>query len=210
MNVLQLGLVVALIATTSQQPVKPTCTAEPNRRAEGITGTVRQGERFDHTTPSGWILRLGPVDYGWFLEVTMKGREAEDLSRLTPPWHFVPNPRDIEGWHLRNADNVGPNDGSTNAPAELRNFIFSPRVGRDLDYHGSATRSEDVELVRSYGRGWLYMDSVRLTPIERGGKASFESLTFSVCLTWPAGPTRYRVVFPEDKAPQLLAAKWAG
>jgi hypothetical protein len=117
----------------------------------------------------------------------MRGRDAEDLSRLTPPWHFVPNPREIEGWHLRNADNTGPNDGSTNAPGEFREFIFSPRVGRDLDYHGSATKAEDVELVRSCGRGWLHMDSVRLTAVRRGERASLESVTFSVCLTWPAG-----------------------
>lgn len=47
------------------------------------------------------MLRLVPGQQGWFLEVTQKGREMEDLSRLTPPWHFVPNARELKGWlHL--------------------------------------------------------------------------------------------------------------
>jgi hypothetical protein len=117
----------------------------------------------------------------------MKGRETEDLSRLTPPWHFVPNPREIEGWQFRNADNTGPNDGSVNAPQELREFIFSPALGLELEYHGSATTAEDVEKVRRFGRGWFFIESYRLTAPRRGERAAFESLTFSACVTWPAG-----------------------
>lgn len=187
MGTLQIGLMFALIVAMGQRPVKPTCVPEQGRQVEQVSGTVRGREYFDHTTRSGWIFTLSAIDYGWVVKITTKGRESENISRLTPPWHFVPNPRYLEGWHLRSADNLGPNDGSTNAPGELREFIFSPRVGRDLEYDGSATRPEVVEQVRAYGRGWLYMDSFRLTPVERGGRASFESLTFSVCLTWPAG-----------------------
>src|SRR6185503_17865995 len=116
-----------------------------------------------------------------------KGREGEDLSTLTPPWHFVPNAREIEGWHFRNPDNTGPNDGSMNAPGYLREFIFSPLVGRQIEYKGSATAPADVEKVRSFGRGWLFIESYRLTPLRRGERAGLESLTFWGCLTWPAG-----------------------
>jgi hypothetical protein len=117
----------------------------------------------------------------------MRGREREDLSRLTPPWHFVPNPREIEGWHFRNCDNSGPNDGTVNAPQELRDFIFSPEVGRGIDYNGSATTAEDVERVQAFGRGWLRITEYRLTPPSRGDRAAFEWFNFSACLTWPGG-----------------------
>ena len=63
---------------------------------------------------------------------------------MTPPWHFVPNAREIEGWHFRNGDNTAPNDASVNALQELREFIFSPAVGRGIEYNGSGTTSDDV------------------------------------------------------------------
>ena len=81
----------------------PRCEAEAGPRAEVIIGEVIRGDTFLRSTPSGWILRLAPIrdGLGWFLSVSVKGRESEDISRLTPPWHFVPNPREIEGWHVR-------------------------------------------------------------------------------------------------------------
>jgi hypothetical protein len=178
-----LPLVMSVLG--AQAPV-PRCESEPGRRAEQIRGEVSRGNGFSRLTPAGWILRLVPGGEGWFLQVTSKGREMEDLSRLTPPWHFVPNAREIDGWHFRNADNTGPNDGSVNAPQELRDFIFSPEVGRGIEYNGSATTPEDVERVRSFGRGWLFLESYRLTPPRQGERAAFESLKFSACLTWPA------------------------
>jgi hypothetical protein len=170
----------------TKQAAGPACASQPGRSTERIHATVQRGVKFDQTTTAGWILRLVPDSQGWFLEVTTKGRAAEDLSRLTPPWHFVPNPREIEGWHFRNTDNTGPNDGSVNAPQELREFIFSPAVGREIEYHGSGTSVEDVEKVRAFGHGWFFLESYRLTPPRRGERASFESITFSACLTWPA------------------------
>jgi hypothetical protein len=172
---------------SAQRVAVPACEPEPGRKAERIDGAVNRAARFSQTTPSGWILRLTPVSEGWFLAVTTKGRETEDLSRLTPPWHFVPNPREIEGWHFRNADNTGPNDGSVNAPQELREFIFSPAVGREVEYNGSATTAEDVEKVRAFGRGWFFIESYRLMAPRRGERAAFETITFSACVTWPAG-----------------------
>ena len=74
-----------------------------------------------------------------------------------------------------------------NAPQELREFIFSPAVGREVEYNGSATSVEDVEKVRLFGRGWLFIESYPLTPPQRGERAAFEMIKFSACLTWPAG-----------------------
>ena len=179
-------LVVGDPTSAQQRVTVPACESQTGRQAERIHGAVNRGDRFSEATPSGWILRLMPDSDGWFLEVTTEGREAEDLSRLTPPRHCVPNPREIEAWHFRNADNTGPNDGSVNAPQELREFIFSPAVGRDIEYNGSATTAADVDKVRSFGRGWFFIESYRLTPPRGGERAAFEAITFSACVTWPA------------------------
>jgi hypothetical protein len=181
-------LLAVILGTLNAQLVPaPVCAALPGRRAERIQGEVVRGATFNTTTPAGWMLRLVPGQQGWFLEVTQKGREMDDLSRLTPPWHFVPNARELEGWHFRNADNSGPTDGSVNAPQELREFIFSPVVGRGIEYNGSATTPEDVAKVEAFGRGWLHLDEFRLTPPRQGERAAFEWLRFTACLTWPAG-----------------------
>jgi hypothetical protein len=180
-------LLIGTLLELQGPPAVPRCETEASRRAEVITGEVIRGDTFFRSTPSGWILRLTPArdGAGWFLSVSVKGREAEDLSRLTPPWHFVPNPREIEGWHFRNAANTGPNDGSVNAPQQLREFIFSPEVGRSIDYDGSATSSENVAKVRSFGRGWLFITRYALTAPRAGERAGFESLAFTACLTSP-------------------------
>ena len=191
-----LRLIVALLASglAAQRATPPACQSQGTRRAERLQGAVKRGEKFVKATPAGWIIRLVPRSAGWFLEVSISGREGEDLARLTPPWHFAPNPREIEGWHFRNVDNTGPNDGSVNAPQELREFIFTPAVGRGIEYNGSATTPEDVEKVRAFGRGWLFIEAYTLIPPRRGEQAAFEAITFSACLTWPADtqmePTR--------------------
>jgi hypothetical protein len=177
---------VLLAGTVTAQARLPRCEPVPGRQAEEVRGELRSGDAFSETTPAGWILRLVPVAEGWFLQVAIAQRASEDLARLTPPWHFTPNPRQIDGWHFRNRDNTGPNDGTVNAPQTLREFIFSPRVGRDIqgaDAKAGPTAAE-VEAVRSFGRGWLLIESYSLTPPRQGERAAFESLRFTACLTW--------------------------
>jgi hypothetical protein len=181
-------LFIAFSTLGAQARVAPRCTPTPGRSAEQVDSEVTRGQSFSKATSGGWILRLVPVQEGWLLEIAMKGRETEDLSRLTPPWHFVPNPREIEGWHFRNADNTDSNDGNVNASQELREFIFSPQVGREIQ-GPLATASPtigEVELVQAFGRGWLHLNEFRLTPARRGERAALERLKFSACLTWPA------------------------
>ena len=185
-NVVTIGIPARTPSTPLPSTAPPACEVAPGRRSDLLHGAVERGDRFAQTM-GGWILRLEPVEHGWVLQIATKDRPTEDLSRLTPPWHVVPNPRDIEGWHFRNADNTAPNDGTVNAPGNLREFIFSPLVGREIDYSGSATTSADVEKVRAFGRGWLFLESYRLTPARNGERAGFDSLTFWACLTWPAG-----------------------
>jgi hypothetical protein len=170
-----------------QPTTPPACDPGPGRRSATIYGAVERAGRLAQATDGGWLLRLEPHEHGWTLLLSTADRPAEDLSRLTPPWHSAVNPRDIEGWHFRNAGNTGPNDGSVNAPGAHREFIFSPLVGREIEYRGSATPVGDVEKVRAFGRGWLFIESYRLTPPQQGSRAAIESLSFWVCLSWPAG-----------------------
>jgi hypothetical protein len=116
-----------------------------------------------------------------------RARSGDGQSRAAhAPWHFVPNPTELFGWHFRDSSNTRPNDGTTNAPQELREFIFSPEVGRTIEYNGSATTEADVKRVDAFGRGWLHVDAYQLTPPRRGERAAFEWLEFTACLTWPA------------------------
>jgi len=169
-----------------QPAMPPPCGSDASRRAERVHGAVERGDPFRAPMSGGWVLQLQPVEFGWSVQVSTTDRSDENLARLTPPWRFVPNPREIEGWHFRNADNTAPNDGSVNAPGSLREFIFSPLVGRGIEYTGSGTTTADVERVRAYGRGWLSIESYRLSPPRSGERAAIESLTFWACLTWPA------------------------
>jgi len=93
------------------------------------------------------------------------GRD-EDLARLTPPFHFVPNPREIEGWHLLEGPSACEERElrGGNAPGELREFIFSPEVGRSV-VGADSTRSveaRDVEEVERFGRGSLTIERFAL------------------------------------------------
>lgn len=176
--------ILLLLAASQLQAAVPVCESEPGRNAELVDGEVLRGAVFKAVTLGGWIFRLSPTERGWSIEVSQRERENEDLSRLTPPWHG-PNHRLLEGWQFRNRSNTGPNDGSVNEPQHMRHFIFSPDVGRTLHYDGSATTPETVEAVQSFGRGWLYLVSYALTPPAEGERASFDSISFTACLTWP-------------------------
>jgi hypothetical protein len=123
--------------------------------------------------------------------VIRDSRATEDISRLTPPFHFTPHPRDNEGWHFRNQDNPGPNEPgekNVNAPGLVREFIFSPAVGKTLagpEVKTSPT-AEEIEQVKRFGRGKLTILDYRLTDPDPGEKAGFEWLRFEAELSWPA------------------------
>jgi hypothetical protein len=196
-------LLIATVIFGMLQDARPPCKAEDGRTAEQFSGSLARGHAFTKQTAGGWVLQLTPKEQGWFLRVTRNDRAAEDLSRLTPPLHFAPNPRDVQGWHFRNSDNTAPNDGTVNAPQELRQFIFSPRVGLDIQGPpaNTAITPEEVATVSAFGRGWLLIESYTLTPPRKGERAAFLSLRFSACLTWPANKLRLFVARSRDKEP---------
>lgn len=163
---------------------RPEAPGKPNRLV--LAGEVRAGEVFEHRFGPGLVLRLEPAPAGWLITMRETGRD-EDLARLTPPLHFVPNPRELEGWHFRNAANTGPNEGDVNAPGKTRAFIFSPEVGRTIagpTATASPTR-EEIEAVRAAGSGTLWIDDYRLDRIDSGQpRAGFAWLRFTVALEW--------------------------
>ena len=167
-------------------------TPPPTRSAVTFSGELSAGQGFDRDFADGLRFALVPQRFGWEIVIRRKGRD-ENLARLTPPFHFVPNPRDIEGWHFRNADNTGPNeagDRNVNAPGEVREFVFSPEVGATID-GPDATRSPtpaEIERVLQWGLGTLTILEYRLADLDPGKTARFEWMRFSVQLSWPPAP----------------------
>lgn len=177
----------------------------PARDAERFTGEVESGRLFDRPFGPGFHFRLEPRTYGW--EIVIRHLDGEEnIARLTPPFHFVPNPRDIEGWHFRNSDNSRPNEEgekNVNAPQNEREFLFSPEVGRTIQGPGSrsAVSAEDVERVRSFGQGRLTILEYRLGNLKPGERAAFQWMRFEVEVSWPA---HYK---PAEKQPGSPSAR---
>lgn len=177
-------LLLLLLTLATATPVQRSeCVAPEGYASEIVAGRLAADSTFRAPFGPDYRFLLSPIEHGWVVRIEQAGRD-ENLARLTPPWHFVPNPRYIEGWHFRNGSNTGPNEGSVNAPQEHRDFFFSPEVGRSLEYSGSATPAAVVEEVRSFGRGELTILDYRLTPPAAGERASFEEISFEVCLIW--------------------------
>ncbi|HYQ89138.1 MAG TPA: hypothetical protein VEU09_05865 [Candidatus Binatia bacterium] len=154
-------------------------------RTAAFQGSVSRGNRFRYALWDGLSLELDPMEGGWRICVRDSTRPSEDLARFTPPFHFVPNPRDIEGWHFRNLANTGPNKGDVNAPQESRWFIFSRVVGRSIqpaDSLEEAVTEDQVERAEQWGRGALDIEDLVLTPPKQGEKAAIQSMRFRVVI----------------------------
>jgi len=153
-------------------------------RTASFQGAVKRGERFRRDLWDGLRLELDPTDLGWDIVVRDTTRPEEDLARLTPPFHLMPNPTDIEGWHFRNQANSGPNQGDVNAPQRNRWFIFSREVGRSIQPAGAETQvtEEEVARVGAQGRGALTIEEMVLTPPKPGERAGIESMRFTVAI----------------------------
>jgi hypothetical protein len=122
---------------------------------EEISGRVETGKQFRRPFGQRFEFILEPTQNGWEILIREYGRD-ENLSRLTPPFHFVPNPREIEGWHLlKDPSACGNRPFNADAgPENPRKFIFSPDVGRKISYRPE-TLSADVKEVANFGRGVL-------------------------------------------------------
>jgi hypothetical protein len=97
-------------------------------------GQVRRGEDFEWEIAPDLTFQLRCVKgdgEGWVVWVGDLAQPEHDFSLVvTPPFRGM-NARYIEGWHFRNGDNSRPNEGSVNAPQEIRGFSF---VLNEADY----------------------------------------------------------------------------
>ncbi len=182
-NRLLLGIVVALFGAVAS--ANQISAGTKHRNSAVLKGVVNAGERV--TTPFGdeFFFVLTPIEHGWQVSVTHDNAFG-NLARLTPPWHFVPNPRYIEGWHFRNRSNTGPNEGSVNTPQKLREFIFSPEaIGSIKDeVLGRKPTPEEIEAIGRFGKGRLEILDFELTGIKPGHRASLIRMNYRVCLSW--------------------------
>ena len=169
------ALVIGVAAAPAEAPAA-------KHRVIEFEGQLAVGETFSHEFLPGYRFELRPIEHGWEIIVRDAWRPEENLARLTPPFHFVPNPRFIEGWHFRNADNTGPNEpgeGSVNAPQHVRDFIFSPRVGVSIRYPPD---SVDVERIGDDGHGTLVISHMLLGNLTPGERATISRIRFRVRL----------------------------
>jgi len=156
------------------------------RRGVRFEAELAEGERFTFDVNERLYFELDPDPEGWEIAVRAVDRPGENLARLTPPLPG-PNPRQIWGWHFRNAANTGPNDGSVAAPQNDRPFMFSEQVGRTIQGPGS-TRGptpEEIEAVERDGDGMLMVDDLKLGNLVPGQRATIRWMRFHVVLEYP-------------------------
>lgn len=145
-------------------------------------GRIQAGERFQGQFGPGFLFVLEPVPDGWEIRVMAQGRE-ENLARLSPPLHFMPNPREIEGWQFMDDPSPclsRPYDAEA-GPENPRKFIFSPEVGQTIQGPDAplSVAVEEVERVRRFGRGTLTIEDYALGP-ERNGCPGILWMVFAV------------------------------
>ncbi len=141
---------------------------------------------------NGWVFALRRRPDGWQIGLYEHGAlgDAVDLTSITPPHHGPANPRELLGWHFRNANNTGPNQGEVNAPGALRLFMFSPALVGTGGFKPSIDPGEPrlTPPDPADGRGWLQVHEQGLTQLNPGQRARMNYLKFQACLSWPITP----------------------
>ncbi len=178
------GLLLMLLASGSATAASTaTCEATPKRHAKQIHGAVAGERRFSQTVGGKWQFVLEPAPFGW--NIRLRDKDGMDLSQITQPFRMVPNPRQIYGWHFRNAANTGKNSGDVNAPQRLRLFQFSPSLTGTGGFRPPRATPGPEQLDSNNGRGALTILDMGLADLEPGNKARINYLKFQLCLTWP-------------------------
>ncbi len=201
-------LLIALMACTSNSEVEQTPAAPPtpDNSTYSFTGSVNRGERFEHVLPNGLIFSLIPTEYaelgwmGWNIQIGPATEPDHNYAGVvTPPFRGVNNLQ-IIGWHFRNADNTGPNDGSVNASQEERTFLF---VTSEEDYQVAldalqclmwtsfCENMDEQEAFTIHDGVPKSSGSLLITELELGNlmpeqQAWIERMTFEVEIRWSA------------------------
>jgi hypothetical protein len=132
---------------------------------EKFTGRITTGERFRRSFGGRFEFLLEPTPMGWEIVIKELGRD-ENLARLTPPLHFVPNPRYIEGWHLSDKpmECTSREYDAESGPENPRKFIFSPEVGKKIagPDAGQSVTPEEIQQIERFGKGTLTIKNFKL------------------------------------------------
>lgn len=131
------------------------------RFSEKFSGRAEAGKRFRRYFGPHFEFLLEPRPDGWLISVREPGGAA-DLSRLTPPLHFVPNPREIEGWQLSGNPSACKSRpyGARSGPDNPRKFVFSPEAKPEP----SSSENPSAGQTEPYGKGELTIDRFQLSP----------------------------------------------
>ncbi len=163
-------------------------------------GEIVRGEKFEKVLPNGLVFALLPEEYvetgwmGWTVHIGPSSDSSQNYAGIaTPPFRGT-NTLQILGWHFRNVDNTGPNDGSVNAPQEERGFgfvlreedyqiasdavecIMWPSLCEDMDVQAAIDLHQSV----SMGTGTLQITSLELGNLKQGEQAWIEYMEFEV------------------------------
>jgi hypothetical protein len=202
----------AAAATAASDVDVPPCQPGAGREVRAIGGEIAGEHDYREDLGNGWTFALVRDAFGW--NVRVLDAKGMDLTQLTPPYRFAPNAREIYGWHFRNTDNTGPNDGTVNAPQRRRLFTISPGVSGTGGFKPSAADAADAGTASSGGaatadgeaspspdgavaaggdasadgRGMLTILDYGLADLEPGVQARMVYLKFAACLSWPAAP----------------------
>tara|TARA_R110000868_G_scaffold102358_1_gene281871 strand:+ start:10340 stop:11317 length:978 start_codon:yes stop_codon:yes gene_type:complete len=140
------------------------CESTAALRAETVSGEISGAHAYSTPVNGNWRFELQPQRYGW--EIAVIDADGQDRTALTPPMHLDTNPRQLSGWHFRNAGNTGTNEGDVNAPQDVRRFLIADDDGAPVP---------GVFNVRDRG----------LADLDPGMRARLVYLRFDACLYFP-------------------------
>ena len=173
-----------------------------------FAGRVRSGERMERALPGGLRFRLEPqpgaragTTSGWRIAILGADTLKDYAGIATPPYHGV-NDLEIDAWHFRNQSNTGPNDGSVNAPQDLREFRFvtdsttyriqdaALEIALWPSDRSQAAQDSAMAVLDSMpvGEGRLEITHMTLGGPGTGVEPYFLDMDFRVDLRWPAKP----------------------
>lgn len=172
----------------------PSCGGESGWASLEIVDTINHP---DHGVYDVGVraFTLNPFEFGW--RIGMLDGDGVDIPVFAAPLRPVQtNPLTITGWHFRNRANTGPNTGDVNAPQQVRRFAFGTMASDPSSNPELITPSVSVEGFG--GLGVLTITDYALTPPKQGVRATFTSLSFSVCLIWQGGGERLDPIVDAD------------
>lgn len=188
MRTLLASLAVALMCVFASAPARAAEDCRPGAQFDQATfaAELSAGETFTLQVHERLTFRLSPTPFGWLIQAV--DRRGEDRAIVTPPLRLPEtNPRNIAGWHFRNAANTGPNQGDVNAPQHRREFVFGPEPMAE-EHRGAAPVRPTMEpQPAEYGRGVVVIEDIRLTDPASGERARATHVRLSGCIAWIRG-----------------------